>query len=254
MTLILIVACFMQHKSDKARAFKGVQGTAGGVDLMVVDVPESLPVPMVSSPSTAVPAWNSIDVSFLQMVFAMGSSLVHDNGVLLLFHKDDLQLRADLRGFANAYHWKIFKEWTGINRLPLTSARDASKTVSDSNLVICIIQVDTCISKLYFTDFMPCCILVQTLKFCIQLLVRSYTGLPPSTFSIRPMAEPDSAGIDVAADDVLFNLVTKDSQLMRGSIPWRGGREKDPLLLQLLIEATTFLGDIVLDCTASTGT
>jgi hypothetical protein len=84
--------------------------------------------------------------------------------------------------------------------------------------------------------------------------VRSYPGLPSSTFSIRPMAELDSVGIDVAVDDVLFNLVTKESQLMRGSSPWRGGREKDPLLLQLLIESTTQLGDIVLDCTASTGT
>jgi hypothetical protein len=68
------------------------------------------------------------------------------------------------------------------------------------------------------------------------------------------MAELDSVGIDVAVDDILFNLVTKDSQLMRGSSPWRGGREKDPLLLQLLIESTMQLGDIVLDCTASTGT
>jgi hypothetical protein len=68
------------------------------------------------------------------------------------------------------------------------------------------------------------------------------------------MAELDPVGIDVAVDDVLFNLVTKDTQLMRGSIPWRGGREKDPLLLQLLIESTTQVGDLVLDCTASTGT
>jgi hypothetical protein len=40
---------------------------------------------------------------------------------------------------------------------------------------------------------------------------------------------------------------------MRDSTPWRGGREKDPVLLQLLIESTTHVGDIVLDCTASTG-
>jgi hypothetical protein len=92
------------------------------------------------------------------------------------------------------------------------------------------------------------------LKFCIQLLVRSYLGLPKSTFSIRPMAEFDPVGIEVAVDDVLFNLVTKDTQLMRSSTPWRGGREKDPFLLQLLIESTTEVGDIVLDCTASTGT
>jgi hypothetical protein len=45
------------------------------------------------------------------------------------------------------------------------------------------------------------------------------------------MAELDSVGIDVAVDDVLFNLVTKDTQLMRGSTPWRGGREKGLVLL-----------------------
>jgi hypothetical protein len=92
------------------------------------------------------------------------------------------------------------------------------------------------------------------LKFCIQLLVRSSPMMPSSTFSIRPLAELDSVGIDVVVDDVLFNLVTKDTQLMRDSTPWRGGREKDPILLKLLIESTTQVGDIVLDCTASTGT
>jgi hypothetical protein len=68
------------------------------------------------------------------------------------------------------------------------------------------------------------------------------------------LAELHSVGIDVAVDDVLFNLVMKDIQIMRGSTPWRGGKEKDPVLLQLLIESTTQVGDIVLDCTASTGT
>jgi hypothetical protein len=84
--------------------------------------------------------------------------------------------------------------------------------------------------------------------------VRSYPEVPSSTFSIRPIVELDSVGIDVAVDDVLFNLVTRDTQLMRGSTPWRGGREKDPVLLQLLIESTMQVSDIVLDCTASTGT
>jgi hypothetical protein len=86
------------------------------------------------------------------------------------------------------------------------------------------------------------------------LLVRSYPAVPSSTFSIRLVAELDSVGIDVTVDEVLFNLVTKDTQFMRGSTPWRGGREKDPVLLQLLIESTTQVGDIVLDCTASIGT
>ena len=40
---------------------------------------------------------------------------------------------------------------------------------------------------------------------------------------------------------------------MKESTPWRGAREKDPLLIQMLIESTTALGDLVMDCTASTG-
>jgi hypothetical protein len=89
MNLILNVVCNVQHKSDKPRAFKDMQGTAGGVDLMIVDIPEDLPVPMVSSPPTSVPEWNSEDENLLAMVFDFGSSLVHDNGVLLLFHKNN---------------------------------------------------------------------------------------------------------------------------------------------------------------------
>ena len=72
-------------------------------------------------------------------------------------------------------------------------------------------------------------------------------------FSILPVLELNSIGINVTANDVLLNLVTKDTQLMRGTIPWRGGREKDPILLQILIESTTQTGDIVLDFTTCTG-
>jgi hypothetical protein len=135
----------MQHKSDKARAFSRVQGTHGGVDLMIVDILEGLPVPMVSSLPTSIPGWNSTDKNFLPLVFNFGSSLVHDNGELLLFHKDNLKSRADIRGYAKAYHFSILKEWMEINRLPITSARDASKIVSGSSLFTCFILVNTSI-------------------------------------------------------------------------------------------------------------
>jgi hypothetical protein len=111
---------------------------------MIVDNPEGLPVPMVPS-STSVPKWSLTDENFLLREFDFGSPVVHDNGVLLLFHKDDLKLRADIRDYSKAYHFSILKEWTGINRLPITSARDASKTVSGSSLVICFILLNTSI-------------------------------------------------------------------------------------------------------------
>jgi hypothetical protein len=47
----------------------------------------------------------------------------------------------------------------------------------------------------------------------------SYLGVPSSTFSIGPVIELHSIDIDVVVDDVLFNLIMKDTQLMRGSIP-----------------------------------
>jgi hypothetical protein len=211
MNFILNVVCNVQHKSDKARAFKGVQDIAGGIDLMIVDILEGLPIPMVSSPPTPVPRWNSVDKNFLPMVFDLGSSLVHNNGALLLFHKDDLKLRADIRGFAKAYHFSILKEWTGINRLPITSAMNASKTMSGFSLVIFFILINTSIYDFHVAHHLPCYILLQTLKFCIQVLVRSYPEVPSSTFSIRPITELDSIGIDVAVNDVLFNLVTNDT-------------------------------------------
>jgi hypothetical protein len=40
MSIILNTACNVQYKADKARAFKGVHSFGGGVDLMIVDIPE----------------------------------------------------------------------------------------------------------------------------------------------------------------------------------------------------------------------
>lgn len=93
----------------------------------------------------------------------------------------------------------------------------------------------------------------QTLRFFIWLLVKAFPGAIEPAFSFKPVPELLSLGIDVSTDDVLHNLVTKESQLMKGSTPWRGAREKDPLLIQMLIESTTSPRDLVLDCTASTG-
>ena len=51
---ILNIVCDVQHKSDKACAFKGVQGIDGGVDLIIVDILKGLPVPMIFSPPTSI--------------------------------------------------------------------------------------------------------------------------------------------------------------------------------------------------------
>ena len=71
----------------------------------------------------------------------------------------------------------------------------------------------------------------QTLRFCIWLMVKDFSGTLEPAFSFQPIEELEAHGIDVATDDVLHNVVTKESQVMNRSTPWRGTREKDPLLL-----------------------
>jgi hypothetical protein len=41
--------------------------------------------------------------------------------------------------------------------------------------------------------------------------------------------------------------------MMNRTVPWRGPRERNPLLLQMLIETASQPGDLVLDCTSTTG-
>jgi hypothetical protein len=86
MSIILNSLYIIQHNFDKARGFKGVLNAGVGVDLIIVDIPEGLLVPIVSSPTTSVSKWNKLGDGFLQMVFNFASSLVHDIEVLLLFH------------------------------------------------------------------------------------------------------------------------------------------------------------------------
>ena len=92
------------------------------------------------------------------------------------------------------------------------------------------------------------------MKFGILLAVRSFkSGGRKSRFSFRQVPALERLGYDVGRDDVLQNHVSRDNQLMNASRPWRGPREKSVPLLQMLIEATTDPGDVVLDCTTSTG-
>lgn len=74
-----------------------------------------------------------------------------------------------------------------------------------------------------------------------------------SKFVLRIIPEVRDAGVDLEEDDLLHNFTTAKTQLMNGRIPWSGAQEKDPRFLQILIEASTDSGDVVLDYNASTG-
>lgn len=73
-----------------------------------------------------------------------------------------------------------------------------------------------------------------------------------SNFLLWIIPEVRDAIIDLVADDLLHNFTTSKTQMINGSIPWRGAREKDPRFLQILIEASSDADDVVLDYNAST--
>ena len=95
---------------------------------------------------------------------------------------------------------------------------------------------------------------MQTMRFAITLVVRSIPEVCASKFCFQHIPALDRHGVDVARDDILQNLVSREDQLMDGSTPWRGPREKSLVLIQMLIQASSSPGDIVLDCSTATGT
>jgi hypothetical protein len=56
-----------------------------GVNLMIVDIPESLPVPYLFVPATAVPDWNKLQPGFLDKIFKFAYFHIHNVRAILFF-------------------------------------------------------------------------------------------------------------------------------------------------------------------------
>ena len=97
---------------------------------------------------------------------------------------------------------------------------------------------------------------VQTLKFKAIVLVRSFsTPLVRQPKELVISSSDEFEDVDLARDDVLFNIVTADTALKRndGDTFWRGPKEKAVSLLQLLISGLSPPRGIICDLTAGTG-
>ena len=56
----------------------------------------------------------------------------------------------------------------------------------------------------------------------------------------------------MACEDILQNFLNKEDITINRNIPWRGPREKAWEFMQMLVEACSSPGDIVVDYTAAT--
>ncbi len=90
-------------------------------------------------------------------------------------------------------------------------------------------------------------------KFGITLVVKDLGVKGKSNFSFKLTTTMVKAGVDIAEDDMVMNYTYLDNMTMNDEKPWRGAHEKDPWFFQNLLEATSVEGDVILDCTTSTG-
>ena len=123
--------------------FEGVPNARAGVDVIVIDCLENLPVPGLSKPLHVVPTWNANpDDEALQFMCSFAAEHLHDDGCIILFHSYSRKSKENIAGVCEAYNLLQKKDWMGMNRMHLTSAIDNAKTVTSINIpwLLCIVH------------------------------------------------------------------------------------------------------------------
>lgn len=114
----------------KVRTLGGVPNPNACLDFLIADVPDNLPVPRISVPSSTVPEWNTPSADdFVEPLFAFAQDHLGDNAGVLLFVPENPATRKDVMAWASAYGYIPYKDWWGINELRLSSFRDPTRTV-----------------------------------------------------------------------------------------------------------------------------
>jgi hypothetical protein len=114
---------------DQLQSFKRVANNTVVVHLVIIDIPDNLTVSNISMANGEVPTWNVEKATFLNTIFYFTNTHLQNDDAILLFHEDSSKLRTALKGFFKVYHFKMHKEWMGVNWLRMTRAKEGGKTV-----------------------------------------------------------------------------------------------------------------------------
>ena len=76
---------------------------------------------------------------------------------------------------------------------------------------------------------------------------------PGATITVKESKRFQDLGFYLSRHGLIQNFTDEADQMMRGNVPWRGPREKLQSFYQMLIEAFSREGDIIMDWQASTG-
>jgi hypothetical protein len=120
----------MQHQGVRSRRHNGVVNAKATLDLIIVDVPKDLPIPIVSDPTDAVPPWNQSVDSLLEVDFVFVEDYLQDDGAMIVIHPFQVDAKSNILGYCVEYSFETRKEWLCMNRLYLCSALNRTLTVS----------------------------------------------------------------------------------------------------------------------------
>jgi hypothetical protein len=87
------------------------------MDLVIINIPNNLPIPCVFDPTFSIPSWNQSVDNFINIIILLSNKLLFENGVVLLFHVDDLCMLKEIWSFLEKYFLKIWMKWIVINNL-----------------------------------------------------------------------------------------------------------------------------------------
>jgi len=90
--------------------------------LIVVDIPNGLPVLNVSVPPSHIPTWNMLNQKeIMESIFEFALKYIHDDEAILLFHPTNKKIREFTLEYANMYGFHLLDFWMGMNKLKLSN-------------------------------------------------------------------------------------------------------------------------------------
>ena len=104
-----------------------MSATCTSIYLLIADVPENLPVPIISS--SAISDWNRQSENYFEVLFTFAAAHLHDDAVLLVIHPNDPTVNHILQNWSFTFDFELVRDWWDLNGLHLMSPVDQQKTV-----------------------------------------------------------------------------------------------------------------------------
>ncbi len=96
------------------------------VHLVFVNIPRNLLVPLVFTIPSKIPIWNKQVDDYIISIFNFVEKFLTTNGVVLLFHLNDLQVVKEIRSYLGSYKFQIHMKQAIVNSFPFTSTENPS--------------------------------------------------------------------------------------------------------------------------------